>query len=76
MLYDTNRALEKVADYTKLSDGTWAVEVRALNLRATGTTPTECKIELVMQFDKRLAAWLLQVAKGDPNSEPLIPNRF
>lgn len=74
MLFDANHALEKVADYTKLPDGTWTVEVRALNLRATGPTPTDCQFRLFMEFDKRLAAWILQIAKAGPDSAPLIPN--
>ena len=44
-LFEANHAREKVADYTKLADGTWAVEVRALKLRATAPTPTDRKFD-------------------------------
>ncbi len=69
MLFEANHALEKVADYTKLPDGTWAVEVRALKLRVTGPTPTDCRFRLLAEFDKRLAAWILGIAAGNPPSQ-------
>jgi len=69
MLFEANHALEKVADYTKLPDGTWAVEVRVLKLRVTGPTPTDCRFRLLKEFDERLAAWILAIADGKPRSD-------
>ena len=68
MLFDANHALEKIADYTKLPDGTWTVEVRALKLHVTGPTPTACKFRLLKEFDERIAAWILRIAQGQPPS--------
>jgi hypothetical protein len=74
MLFEANHALEKVADYTKLPDGTWAVEIRALKLRATGPTPTDCRFLLLKEFDERLAAWILGIAHGGlPAESQLSP---
>jgi len=69
MLFEANRAIEEVADYTKLPDGTWAVEVRALKLRVTGSTPTDCRFLLLKEFDQRLAAWIIGIAHGGPPSD-------
>jgi hypothetical protein len=65
MLFNTARTLERLTDYTKLPDGTWAAEVRVLRLRVTGMTPTDCKHELLSELDARLAAWLASIAQGD-----------
>ena len=74
MLFKVNHALEKVADYTKLPDGTWVVEVPALRLRVTGDSPTECRYRLLDEFDSRLAAWIVGVTEAGPQSESqLIP---
>ena len=64
MFFKVNHALEAVADYTKLPDGTWVVEVRALRLRATGSSPTDCKYRLLDKFDERIAGWIVAVAEG------------
>jgi hypothetical protein len=65
MLFEANHALEKEADYTKLPDGTWEVEVRALKLRVTGPTPTDRRFRLLVGFDKRLAGWILGISHRD-----------
>lgn len=69
MLFKANHALEKVADYTKLPDGTWVVEVRQLKLRVTGPSPTDCRFRLLAEFDDRLAKWIVAVTEGDSSSE-------
>lgn len=68
MFFKANHALEAVADYTKLPDGTWTVEVRALNLRVTGRTPIECKHRLLDEFDLRLAEWIVGLTEAQPPS--------
>jgi hypothetical protein len=69
MLFDANHALEKVADYTKLPDGTWVVEVRALRLRVSGPSPTACRFKLLAEFDKKLAAWILAVSQTGSSAD-------
>jgi hypothetical protein len=74
MLFDANHALEKVADYTKLPDGTWIVEVPALRLRASGPSPTDCKFRLFVEFDKKIAAWIFAVTQtGSSANSDLSP---
>ncbi len=74
MFFKANRALEKVADYTKLSDGTWVVEVSALELRVTGSTPTECRFRLLDEFDERIATWVAGTSTGRaPSQSQLKP---
>jgi hypothetical protein len=51
MFFKANHAFEAVADYTKLPDGTWVVEVPTLKLRVIGRTPIECKHRLLDEFD-------------------------
>ena len=70
MLFKANHALEKVADYTKLPDGTWVVEIRALQLRVSAPTPSACRFRLLAEFDERMAAWILTVAEGGSTGEP------
>jgi len=72
MLFKANHALEKVADYTKLPDGTWIVEVPALRLRVTGDSPTDCRFRLLDEFDSRLAAWIVGVTEAEPPSESQV----
>jgi hypothetical protein len=68
MFFKAPRALEKVADYTKLPDGTWTAEVPALRLRVTGDSPTECRYRLLDELDARLAAWIVAVTEGGSSS--------
>jgi hypothetical protein len=73
MFFKANHALEAVADYTKLPDGTWTVEVPALKLRVIGRTPIECKHRLLDEFDLRLAEWIVGVTEGSEPAQSLIP---
>jgi hypothetical protein len=74
MLFKANHALEKVADYTKLPDGTWVVEVRQLKLRLTGPSPTDCRFRLLAEFDERVAKWIVAVTeRGSSSKSQLAP---
>jgi hypothetical protein len=70
MLFKANHALEKVADYTKLPDDTWVVEVRALRLRVSGPSPSECRFRLLAEFDERMAHTLRRKSDA-PKTAPL-----
>jgi hypothetical protein len=64
MFFDANHELKKVADYKQLPDGTWTAEVRALKLHVSGPTPNDCWFRLFEEFDKRVAAWIVQMTKS------------
>ena len=70
MFFDANHALKKVADYKQLPDGTWTAEVRALKLHVSGPTPTDCWFRLIAEFDKRVAAWIVQMTKSGSLPKP------
>lgn len=74
MFFKANHALEAVADYTKLPDGTWAVEVPALKLRVVGRTPIECKHRMLDEFGLRLAEWIVLRSTGSPDASPIPPD--
>ena len=74
MFFKANHALEAVADYTKLPDGTWAVEVPALKLRVIGRTPIECKHNLLDEFDVRLAEWIVRRSTGSTAPSQISPD--
>ena len=76
MFFAAYHALEKIADYSKLADGSWAVEIQALKLRVTGSTPTDCRFKLLAEFDDRLAALILDTAHERPADHSQLSPRI
>jgi hypothetical protein len=70
MFFDANHALKNVAAYKQLPDGTWTAEVAALKLHVSGPTPNDCWFRLIEEFDKRVAAWIVQMTKGGSQPKP------
>ena len=70
MFFATSREIERLTEYTKLPDGTWAAELRAPRLRATGLSPNDCRHDLLTHFDALLVEWLTR-AQQSPSVRPI-----